>query len=206
MDDFINKIADRLRQPLPGAEAQYKLAHVSRHHAPTPPDDVRQAAVLALFYLKADDWHIVLIERESSNPNDRHGGQIGLPGGKYETSDASLQDTALREAEEEVGVDASRVEVLGALTELYIPVSNFQVNPYVGFTNYTPNFSPQIEEVRAILEVPFRVFQQPEALRSTDLRITPNITLRNVPYFAVQDKIVWGATAMMLSELIEALR
>ncbi|MFN7115689.1 MAG: NUDIX hydrolase [Saprospiraceae bacterium] len=202
MNDFIQKLANKLQQPLPGREVQFKMAHASRlPDLPIPPT-TRQAAVLALFYPKANDWHLVFIERDSSNPNDRHGGQISFPGGKYEEGDGTLANTALREAEEEVGVDPAKIELLGALTDLYIPVSNFQANPFVGFTAETPNFIPQVREVRSILEVPFSLLQQPEIVQTIDLQLAQNLILKRVPYFNLFGKVVWGATAMMLNELL----
>ena len=179
------------------------MAHVVRRRVDPPPADARHAGVLALFYPKNSDWHIVLIERASSHADDRHSGQVGFPGGKYEEEDQTLDNTALREAEEEVGVDSSQVELLGKLTDLYIPVSNFLVSPYVGFTTQTPQFQPQLSEVRAVLEVPFERLAHPDTRQKTDLSLSQNIILRNVPYFDVQGKIVWGATAMMLNELLE---
>lgn len=202
---FIDRLAKKLQEPLPGDVAQYKMAHVARRNKIAPPASARQAGVLALFYPRNKDWYIVLIERQSDNSNDRHGGQISFPGGKHEAQDPSLQHTALREAQEEVGVDAQKIELLGELSELYIPVSNFKVNPYVGFVDHTPDFTPEVKEVRTVLEVPFDHFQNPANRKLTDLRIAQNLTLRNVPYFDVLGRIVWGATAMMLSELLEVL-
>ena len=205
MKDFIQHLANRLQQPLPGPEAQFRMAHVARREATPHPPNARQAAVLALFFPKKNDWHLVFIERDGSNPNDRHGGQISFPGGKYEKEDQTLENTALREAEEEVGVDAAQIKVLGNLTSLYIPVSNFQVNPFVGYIEQTPQFRPQATEVRAILEAPFRHLTDHYNRKNIDLPITPQLTLRNVPYFDVFGKVLWGATAMMLSELIEVI-
>lgn len=202
MDDLIQRLAKRLQQPLPGREVQYKMAHAARQSDVPVPPDARQAAVLALFYPKNGEWHLVFIERDSSNPNDRHGGQISFPGGKYEKGDKTLANTALREAQEEVGVDPEKIELLGALTDLYIPVSNFQANPFVGFTSETPTFVPQVSEVRAILEVPFSLLQQPEVVQTIDLQLAQNLILQRVPYFNLFGKVVWGATAMMLNELL----
>lgn len=202
-DPFIYRLRERLQGALPGAAAQYRMAHIVRQRDVPPPPDARQAGVLALFYPKGQDWHIVLIERASSHPADRHGGQISFPGGKYEETDGSLANTALREAEEEVGVPAGKVELIGQLTELYIPVSNFLVSPHVGYATTAPRFRAQAHEVQSILEVPFSLLQRAETRQETDLRITGNITLRDVPFYNVFGKVVWGATAMMLSELLE---
>lgn len=203
-DDFICNLEKKLQGPLPGPEAQYRMAHVARRSAPLPPaNDVKLASVLALFYPKGGDWHLVFIERASANPKDRHRGQISFPGGRYEEEDQQPVNTALREAEEEVGVNARNIQVIGNLSELYIPVSNFLVKPFVGFTPDTPRFRPQAEEVKDILEVPFSLFQDPLTIQQVDLPLSENITLKNVPYFNVFGKILWGATAMMMSELLE---
>ncbi|PSR12561.1 MAG: CoA pyrophosphatase [Bacteroidetes bacterium] len=205
MRTFIDQLEAKLRQPLPGQAAQYKMAHVVRQNAQTPPENARQAGVLALFFPKADRWHLTLIQRNNDNPNDRHGGQISFPGGKRDRTDADLQATALREAEEEVGVPRQKVKLLGALTELYIPVSNFLVQPYVGFIDHTPDFRPQPQEVQAVLEVPFTELLDVRNRRFTDLRLTEQLLLRQVPYFSVGEHVVWGATAMMISELLEVV-
>lgn len=202
MDTFINHLQARLAEPLPGREAQFRMAHLDRRYLPPPPPDARLAGVLALFFPKNGEWHLVFIERKSNNNKDRHGGQISFPGGKFEQADGHLQQTALREAHEEVGLDHTTVNMLGRLTELYIPVSNFLVNPFVGFIDYTPAFSPQQEEVNGILEVPFSVFQHPDTRQTTEVLLGNQIRLPNVPYFNVMGKVLWGATAMMMSELL----
>jgi len=203
--DFIESLRRRLRQPLPGQAAQYRMAHVGRQYAPPAPEGAKQAAVLALFYPKSDDWHLVLIER-AGHQEDRHRGQIGFPGGRYEPQDADQAQTALREAEEEVAAPADRVELLGRLTQLYIPVSNFLVHPYVGFLEFSPAFQPQAEEVASIIEVPFEHLRRESTQGYTDLTVGKGLTLRGVPFFDVHGHVVWGATAMMLNELLEALR
>jgi 8-oxo-dGTP pyrophosphatase MutT (NUDIX family) len=202
MDLFIENLSRRLQAPLPGPEAQYRLAHAVRRPLGPPPAHAREASVLALFYPHAGEWHLVLIERASTHADDRHGGQIGFPGGRVEPTDPSLEYAALREAEEEVGAPAADIRLLGRLTELYIPVSNFLVHPFVGWLDHQPRFRRQASEVNAILEVPYATFRDLSNFRHTDLQLTPRILLREVPYFAVGEKVVWGATAMMISELL----
>jgi len=207
MDDrLIYNLEQGLKAPLPGQEVQYQMAHVVRRRVDQPPPDAKQAGVLALFYPRNEQWHLVFIERQAQYKKDRHAGQISFPGGRYESHDGSLKQTALREAEEEIGLDASKVEVLGKLTELYIPVSNFQVNPYVAVTTKTPSFQPQESEVRDILQIPFELISRPETQQKTDLQLSQQITLRNVPYFDLYGKILWGATAMMVNELLAVAR
>ena len=206
MDDrLIQQLQSGLKHPLPGQEAQYKMAHVVRRHVEPPPAHAKQAAVLALFYPLDERWHLVFIERQSLHPEDRHAGQISFPGGRQEPSDTSLQETALREAEEEVGLDRSQVEVLGRLTHLYIPVSNYLVNPFVGISQQTPQFTPEEAEVRNILQVPLQHLMYPDTKQQTDLPLSQNITLRNVPYFNLYGKVLWGATAMIVNELLTIL-
>lgn len=203
---MIDNLKNLLSQALPGKAAQYKMAHAVRvNHAPPPPD-AQIACVLVLLYPRNKDWHIVLIERMSNKRHDRHSGQISFPGGKLEDRDPSLAAGALREANEEVGVIQEDIEILGQLTEMYIPVSNFLVHPFVGKLDYTPLFIPQPSEVKSILEVPLNILTDPKTINRTELRISNDIILKNVPYYNFQNHIVWGATAMMLSEFLEVLK
>ncbi|MEL7220089.1 MAG: CoA pyrophosphatase [Bacteroidota bacterium] len=206
MIEFIHQLQGALSQPLPGPSAQYKMAHAARKEHPPTPKDVREAGVMALFFPKQEEWNLALIQRNNDNPNDRHGGQISFPGGKREKTDNNLTDTALRETEEEIGVKYTDIKILGGLSELYIPVSNFRVEPYVGYLDYTPIFRPQLSEVQAVIEVPFHLFQDKKTKQYTNLQVTPQIKLNNVPHFNIDSHIVWGATAMMISELLEALK
>jgi len=204
-DNFIQNLTLRLQQPLPGWEAQLKMAHTTRRLYVEAPADARQAGVLAALFQKNEAWQVVLIVRNQTG-SDHHGGQIGFPGGKYEPKDASMQNTALREAEEEVGIRQQDVTVLGKLTELYIPVSNFQVHPFVGFLANEPSFTLQEEEVSAVLTVPLAHFQKEDAVKTTNIRIGKHLVLQNVPYFDTGGKVLWGATAMMLNELLQLVR
>ncbi len=203
---LIDLLSNELSLPLPGRAAQYKMAHAVRGGYKPPPENTRIACVLVLIYPHQNQPHLVLIERMSNVERDRHSGQISFPGGKYEDSDGSLQNAAVREAEEEVGVPKDAVQLIGKLTDLYIPVSNFLVHPFVGYANSRPVFSPQPSEVQSILEVPIAHLQNPETIRKTHLKVTKNIVLQNVPYFDVEDKILWGATAMITNELLEVIK
>lgn len=202
MRHFIDRLAQNLQRPLPGQPAQYRMAHAVRRHQSSPPPDARQAGVMALLFPAQGHWHLTFIQRVASNPNDRHSGQISFPGGKREPSDESLLQTALRETHEEIGVSPVEVTVLGALTPLYIPVSNFEVHPFVGYAEAPPVFSPQASEVTAVLTMPIDYFSDPANMRKTDLTVAPNITLKSVPYFDLNGEVLWGATAMILSELL----
>jgi len=209
MELLISHLKGQLAQPLPGKQAQLKMATLRRieelEMRGVPPADARVAAVMILIHrLPGEDWKTVLIER-AAHPKDRHSGQISFPGGSWEDSDGSLEAVALREAHEEIGIPPAQIQVLGRLTELYIPVSNFMVHPFVGIIHGTPTFSPQPGEVAHILTPPVHQFFSPEYQKTTDLSLAENLTIRNVPYFEVDGRVVWGATAMILSELIEIL-
>lgn len=202
----LEKLREKMRLPLPGKAAQFKMAHVARQAEYPVPPHARKAGVLAMFYPNArEEWQLALIERVSRSAEDRHGGQISFPGGGFEEKDGTLLRTALRETREEIGVDTSQVEVLGPLTELYIPVSNYVVYPFAGILPFTPSFSPQWDEVASVVETPLEILLDPKTRQMTEVRISSNILLKDVPFFNVKGKVIWGATAMMLSELLELL-
>ena len=204
MSDFIHRLQCSLGSSLPGREAQLKMAPTVRRLYVEAPANARQAGVLAALFPQNEEWHVVLIER-NANKKDRHGGQISFPGGKVEPTDTSMLQTALRETEEEVGISPKEVKVLGGLTELYIPVSNFLVHPFVGVLDHRPVFKVQQEEVKGVMEVPLRHFQNPASVGLTDIRVNKYLTLKKVPCYNVEGKILWGATAMMISELMAVI-
>ena len=208
MDNFIDALRHRLNGPLPGRVAQMKMASLRRLQElgpyPVPPPDARVACVLNLLHWNDGAWRTVLIQR-TENPRDRHGGQVSFPGGRWEEGDGQLANVALREADEEVGVPAQAVEILGQLTDLYIPVSNFLVHPFVGILHGAPEFWPQPGEVESILTPELGIFSRPENKKTTDLTVGNGVTIKSVPYFDVDGRIVWGATAMILSEFLEVM-
>ncbi|MFK8104908.1 MAG: CoA pyrophosphatase [Saprospiraceae bacterium] len=202
---LITQVKTALAAPLPGKAAQNKMAHVVRKQQTTPPSTARIACVLILLYQKQNAWHLVFIERMSNHKDDKHGGQIGFPGGQLEASDFDLKQCALRETEEEVGIPMTKIEILGRLTELYIPVSNFLVHPFVGYLPQEPQFILQTSEVKNVIEAPLSLLQHKDTLQTTQIQVSANITLQHVPYFKVQNHVVWGATAMMLSEFLASI-
>ncbi|MEO7175628.1 MAG: CoA pyrophosphatase [Saprospiraceae bacterium] len=199
-------IRQRLALGLPGKSAHLQLAVPNRWIPQIPPDDAKIAAVLMLIY--PDDQgvqHMVFIERDNQSKGV-HSGQISFPGGRVELGDNDLRHTALREAQEEVNVDPQRVEILGALSPLYIPVSYFLVHPILAFSTERPDFVAQETEVQNILEIPLMRFFEPDVRQLTDLKVANGMRLKDVPYFQIDDKVIWGATSMMLSELIMILQ
>ncbi|NJN34315.1 MAG: CoA pyrophosphatase [Saprospiraceae bacterium] len=192
---------------MPGQEAHKAMAaYAHGGKLFDAPETARKAGVFVLLFEKNDGWHVLLTERTSSNPNDRHSGQISFPGGQFEASDESLLQCALRETHEEVGISPDKIEVIGALTTLYIPVSNFHVFPFLGWTATPPQYFLQKNEVKTVIEAPISLLQQPETVRITPIKVTNQFVLKEVPCFDVFGKIVWGATAMMLNEVLALTR
>ena len=160
-----------------------------------------KAGVLALFYPgKTNKAYLVLILRKTYK--GVHSNQVGFPGGRIERVDGDLADTALRETEEEVGVPRNQMKIIKKLTKLYIPPSNFWVQPYIGITETYPKFIPQESEVEKILEVDLDDFLNEENVVSERLSTSYADNIE-VPAYNLNGYIVWGATAMMLSEIRE---
>lgn len=197
----IEWLKNRLQYPLPGFAAQERMAARVKPLPGKIPEDVRASGVLCLLFPKDGELNVLLMKRMADK--GAHSGQISFPGGKQELSDADLKVTALREANEEVGIMSSEVDILGALTPLYIPVSNFMVHPYIGFARQQPTYILSIQEVAYTIELPLSTLFH-EARKTTVDVVSPAmpLTLRSVKAYQIDEQtIIWGATAMMLSEL-----
>ncbi len=204
-EQFSHALKTSIALGLPGANAQYMLVPPNR---PRPDltlvkqeKNPRLAGVLALFYPIENKPHLVLMKR-NTYPGV-HSGQISLPGGQIEPHDETIEATALRETHEEIGVAAHLVDIVGRLTELYIPPSNFLVQPIVGLAKSRPHFVPEAKEVERVLEIPFAAFAHPENLKETTVSAR-GFTMQ-VPAFTIDGEIIWGATAMILGELLAIL-
>ena len=185
--------------------AQRKMAPISRKLV--RPQQMggapRYGGVLLLLFCKDENLHIALTRRHEDLAF--HAGQISFPGGRNEAPE-SLLETALRETEEEVGVPAVKLEILGALTPIYIPPSDYEVHPYVAwFSNgHRPFFKAAPSEVAEVIEAPLAALLDPASIFEELWDFGGQQIV--VPFFAVQEHKVWGATAIMLSEFIERLR
>lgn len=199
--EFISELKIKLQQSLPGEMAHDQMAHAKREKVNRQSSgfkEYRPSAVLILLYPNEhEETLLLLIERVTYD--GYHSGQIALPGGKAEPEDADLQATALREFFEETGSDKTP-EVIGKLTPVYIPVSKFMVQPYVAFLPERPQFNIHAREVQQLIEWPFTNFIDAETVKQTTIEPMPGLKL-HTPYFDVQDKILWGATAMIMNEL-----
>lgn len=192
----------RLRVDLPGKASHQKMAPLNRSLEPDPKQRLRESAVLILLYPKNNEPYIVFMRRPTYK--GPHSGQISFPGGKREESDPTLQDVALRETEEELGICAQKVHIIGELTSLIIPHSGYRVAPFVGYLDQTPNFYPCEIEVDELIEVPMRVFENHKIVKEfTFIQETRSI---HAPYFDLNGEKLWGATSMILCELLDILQ
>ena len=198
----IELLRARLQEPLPGRAAQERMIGRVRPMPTEIPENARPSAVLFLLFGDEHSPRLLLIQRSADGR--AHSGQISAPGGRWEPADADLRTTALRETEEEVGIAPKEVDVLGELTPLYIPISNFLVHPFVGYARALPPLSLSVLEVDRTLEVPLGALFSPSAKIQTEVRpvSAPGMVLQ-VPAYKLDgdESIIWGATAMMLSEL-----
>jgi len=214
--DFVARLRSALARPLPGLEAQLRMA-------PSPrigwdplkfPDGAHDGAALLLVYPTfatatvgkpdQESLHVALTVRGSGLRN--HTSQVSLPGGRVDPGE-TIEGAAVREAQEEIGVDPGTVEVLGRLTPLHIPVSGFLLHPVVGFTSMRPAFQRAEWEVARIIEAPVFVLSDPAVLkREIRTRVVNGQSLDvEVPYFDIDGEKVWGATAMVLAEFCAIL-
>ena len=203
---FLKHIETVKNTKLPGIEAQFKLApklRLNYNAKKIKANDPKIAAVLALFYPNQNN-EVTLLLTKRANYNGTHSGQISFPGGKVEQSDLNLKQTALRETYEEVGIIDEDIEVIREFTEVYIPPSNFLVTPFIGIIYNKPVFKVN-SEVAKIIEVPFSKLIDETSIGS--IKITNSYMKEtSVPCFKIDDSIIWGATAMILSEIREVLK
>ena len=195
-----------LNKELPGEAAQQKMASYKR----AQPKDLnkqhikpRLSAVLVNLFYFDGALHCTLIQRPDYDGT--HSGQVAFPGGKKEDDDRDLIATALRESQEEVGTKAEDVEIIGALSELYIPPSNFLVSPFIGLSSKAPAYTIDPYEVAEAFHFPLRLLHDPGYFEVKRIFIKHYKTHINAPSFQYEGKTIWGATAMMLSELKEVI-
>ena len=205
---LINELKVRLQEPLPGRDAQLRMMSTGmRKNDPAayyrPIEGAKKACVMLLLFQKEGLWYTALMQRpESPYPHSR---QISFPGGGLEDIDESLEAGALRETEEEFGIPSRDIETIGQLSQLFIPVSGYLVHPFVGYLRNPPTYKPDPAEVSEIIEVKIEDLVNPALRKKTDMKIFGGHLLKDTPYYDLSNKVVWGATAMMLSEFVEVL-
>ena len=205
MDDFATRLKIEILKGLPGTEIQWQMTSSDRmvkNFPRVPGKNARVAAVLILLYPDNGSIHTVFMQRHDYN--GVHGGQISFPGGKKEPEDENVIQTALREAQEETGVNPGKIGVIEILTPLFISVSNMIVTPVIGWINEKPVFNHQPEEVVFLIDADLKILLDPSIVKTKPFEIRGEML--EVKYFDYDGNMIWGATAMILHELLIILR
>ena len=198
--NIVELIKLELGKPLPG-EASHKKMFPSARRFSEAPAAFQKSSILILLYPESNALTTLFMKRVEDNTP--HSGQISFPGGRAERADKSLKDTALRETEEELGIAAAGIEIIGQLTPLQIYASNMEVIPFVGFLCKRPQFNPSLKEVDYLIEVKLRDLLNPGIVENKSLVSRDNKL--SIPFYNVGGNHIWGATAMILSEFLDIL-
>lgn len=204
--DLILKLQDALSSELPGNRAHQEMFSYSRPSADVIRDlnvSPRESAVLILLYKEGNEWFFPLIKRQEYN--GVHSKQISLPGGQHDKTDPNLKYTSLRETNEEIGANKEKIEVLGNLSEIYIPPSNFLVKPYVGFLAEYTGFVRDEIEVSRIIKTPLQELLD-SSIEKREKFVNDGNFKAEVSSFIIDNEVVWGATAMILNEFRTLLK
>ena len=202
------ELKHKLSKPLPGIRSHLKMApqhraeqlasyHEGIKHA-------KKSAVLMLFYNESDESKMIVIRR--SNYVGVHAGQIAFPGGRYEDEDINVQTTALREIHEEIGIPEDKIEIVGRLSDIYVPPSNFLISVFVGYLDEKPMYKIEEREVDEVIEVPFGDFFKPGLIKEKEFFVSSLNASSKAPYFDVSNAEIWGASAMVISEFLDVMK
>ncbi|WP_282037141.1 NUDIX hydrolase [Saccharicrinis aurantiacus] len=200
---LIKYIQEKTKTELPGKAAQLIMSPSDRNtsNRSYPINSAKNSSVLILLYPKNGSIYIPFTLR--AQYKGAHSGQISLPGGKVEETDRDLEHTALRETYEEIGIHSNSITTIGSLTPTYIPNSNFNVYPFIAYCSEEPEFKPDNYEVDEIIEAPLHQIMNPNSVKQFEKNINGHdIT---APYFDINKHRIWGATAMIISELKQLL-
>ncbi len=202
---LIESLKSKLLQDLPGWDAQKRMSPVKTAKYRETASDAKKAGVMLLLHPNEDnDLSLFYIKRASHNPNDKHGGQISFPGGQMDHEDKDFVDTSIRETYEEIGINPTEIEVLGQLTSIYVFASNFYVQPVVGFLPYNPTLVLQESEVDYTIQTSLETLTDPSTIQTKDFKFG-SFNVKNMPYYNIQNEVLWGATAMITSEFLTVL-
>ncbi len=203
---LIENIIENLKQPLPGKRAHKELApYRNEIELDFKNKNPKIASTLLLIYPRDGETFFCLIERQEYEGT--HSNQISFPGGKNESGE-SIKETALRETKEEIGVDPISINIIGELTQVFVPPSNFLIHPFVGYCDFTPSFKANDREVKRIIEINIEDLFKKDVIKFKKMSFKKNSGALNfnVPYLDLNNEIVWGATSVILNEFRKLLQ
>ncbi|WMN05998.1 CoA pyrophosphatase [Marivirga arenosa] len=203
--DLKDFLTERLLKALPGdnAHQQMMAKPIGQRFKMKYSEPPKKGAVMIALYPFDNKVYFPLMKRPPYQ--GVHGGQVSLPGGKKEDSDQTLIETAIRETYEEIGVKISDQQVIGSLSDLNVTASNFIVKPVISILNEKPEFSRDPREVEHIFQAELEHLIHPQTIQEKELTVAKEVRLK-APFFDIDEKVVWGATAMILSEFVEILK
>lgn len=199
-------IKERFKYPLPGEAAHIPLSPSGRGISSETIKKAihyKESAVALILFEERSQLNGILMQRQVYK--GFHSGQVCFPGGKKEDFETNLSDTAIRETIEEIGLQEEKFNLLGELTPVFIPVSNFKIQPFVVQYTDIPLFNPDVREVKEVFSFPIEQLIQEDVIQRTKIQIADDEFLDDVPYFNINGKIVWGATALILNEFRDLL-
>lgn len=208
MVSTVKEIRERLSHPLPGVDSHMKMAPAFRAAELLKSEGnlhrAKKSAVMILLFHDQSELKMIVIRR--SEYVGVHSGQIAFPGGRFEEEDGDVRTTALREIEEEIGIDRSKIEILGRLSDIYVPPSNFLISIFVGYLSERPHYTLQEREVAEVIEIPFNEFKRADIVKQKEFFVSSQNSTSYAPYFDLENAEIWGASAMVISEFLDILK
>ncbi len=202
------KLKQKLNKPLPGLTSHLKMAPASRvaeiENIESYYENAKKSAVMILLYQENNSTKVIFIRR--SFYVGIHAGQIAFPGGRFEDSDLMIENTALREIEEEIGITADKIEILGRLSDIYVPPSNFLISIFVGYLKEKPAYNIDEREVAEVIEIDLADFFRENIIHQKDFLVPSADTTVNALYYKVGNIDLWGASAMVMTEFLDIIK
>jgi 8-oxo-dGTP pyrophosphatase MutT (NUDIX family) len=199
---FLKKLIYQVSHQLPGEDSHLEMSPLYRMKSSVAlaiNSNYKESAVAVILYLERDTIYGIVTQRNEYN--GQHSGQISFPGGKKDENDLDLRATALRESFEEIGVNTAYLEFVGELTPVYIPVSNFKMSPFLFYCQSRPQTSPDPREVAEIIHFEIQQLLNENNVGTTEIKLPDGTIRKEIPCFHLENKVIWGATAIVLNEL-----
>lgn len=208
LNEFTERLKVHLKNDLPGFDAHKIMSPANRinhkDYIKVVEEKAKKSAVLITLFQEENLIKSVFIKR--TDYKGVHSGQISFPGGKFEDTDLTYENTAKRETLEEIGIEPEKIQIIGSLSKIYIPPSNFLVTPFIGFLNEIPNFKPDPKEVHQVISFQLDILLSESIIGNKKFTASATGLTIEAPYFSIEGNEVWGATAMILSELKQIIR